>query len=295
MAARRERFTQSILQPFDNDVTFGDKDLVAEAPDLDRRTQYRLEAESSRRRKITLLRLAIVAAITAYAALLRDASAAGPLLGAGIKAMPVLLMVTLVLILAEGHGSYTHRVASGLAASAVGDILLDLVDTPWLSGMDGFLGGLCAFLAAHVCYISAFSCNELKPTLLTVGPAVGCVVGIFLVLQPGLGPGLAAPVLAYSIAIGLMLVAALSRNPEGYASLWSWRCGAVGASVFALSDAILGYNRFVAPVTHAKWLIMGTYWLAQYLIAMSTRGAQKRPITKALGSVENFSMRHKLK
>ena len=60
--------------------------------------------------KITFLRLAIVAAITAYAALLRDASAAGPLPGAGIKAMPVLLMVTLVLILAEGHGSYTRLI-----------------------------------------------------------------------------------------------------------------------------------------------------------------------------------------
>ena len=65
------------------------------------------------------------------------------------------------------------------------------------------------------------------------------------------------------------------------ASLWSWRCAAAGATIFAASDTVLAINRFAGAVPYAKLVIMATYYLAQYSIALSARGSQPRPITKA--------------
>jgi uncharacterized membrane protein YhhN len=43
----------------------------------------------------------------------------------------------------------------------------------------------------------------------------------------------------------------------------------VGATAFALSDILVAYNRFVAPVLALKVLLMVLYWAAQALIAAS--------------------------
>ena len=45
--------------------------------------------------------------------------------------------------------------------------------------------------------------------------------------------------------------------------------GALGASFFALSDAILGINRFRFPVPGEAYTILATYYVGQMLIALS--------------------------
>jgi len=45
--------------------------------------------------------------------------------------------------------------------------------------------------------------------------------------------------------------------------------GAFGSSFFALSDSILGINKFRFPVPGSDYSIMVTYYLGQVLIALS--------------------------
>ena len=121
-----------------------------------------------------------------------------------------------------------------------------------------------------------------------MAPTMASAAVIFNVLRPKLPEELLLPVSGYVIVIAAMLALALSRRPEGFAAQWSWRCGAAGAVLFAVSDTLLAYNRFVGAMPHAKMAVAATYFIAQFLIALSTRGSQPRPLSKALGSVENF-------
>jgi uncharacterized membrane protein YhhN len=43
----------------------------------------------------------------------------------------------------------------------------------------------------------------------------------------------------------------------------------IGASFFLLSDFVLAFNRFRKKATHADTIVLGTYYLAIALIALS--------------------------
>jgi uncharacterized membrane protein YhhN len=44
---------------------------------------------------------------------------------------------------------------------------------------------------------------------------------------------------------------------------------ACGAILFLISDALLAWNRFRMKLKSAQFLIMGTYYVAQWVLAMS--------------------------
>jgi uncharacterized membrane protein YhhN len=78
----------------------------------------------------------------------------------------------------------------------------------------------------------------------------------------GLGE-LLIPVALYALAISAMLWRALA-------------CGglaALGATSFVASDSLIGVDRFVTPFAAAPYLIILLYWLGQWAIAASARGA----------------------
>ena len=155
---------------------------------------------------------------------------------------------------------YQWFIGLGLIFSLGGDIFLMLPK-------DRFIAGLVSFLAAHVCYIAAFSQGihvvstpwVLLPFLLTVIIFVG-------ILWPHLAK-MKLPVLIYALAIGMM----------GWSATERWlQIGEVkaflafgGALLFIVSDAVLAYNRFVKRFTAAQAIILITYYIAQYLIASS--------------------------
>jgi len=97
------------------------------------------------------------------------------------------------------------------------------------------------------------------------------------------------PIATYAVVSALSMTLALSRQPEGQASLSSWRCGSAGAILFTAAASVLGYARFVTAIPHAKLTFMVLYYLAQYLVAISAWGSLARPLHKTLGSVENFT------
>ena len=107
-------------------------------------------------------------------------------------------------------------------------------------------------------------------------------------LRPNVPAGLFGIIGAYAALIAVLLLLAFSRQPEGLHPRWSFWCASTGAVLLTASSTILGYDRFVDALPQAKLLFMTCYYLAQYMITMSVKGAQPRQLSKALGSVENF-------
>lgn len=50
---------------------------------------------------------------------------------------------------------------------------------------------------------------------------------------------------------------------------WTHLVAGIGSVLFFISDSCLAINRFHSPVTHQRWIVMTTYYLAQLGIALS--------------------------
>lgn len=174
------------------------------------------------------------------------------------KAIPVLCLLAW---LAPFQDADHRRIAMGLGLSAVGDLLLEFEPA-------FFIPGLVAFLGAQITYTVAFVARTRRPCL---GRAAGAALfgaGAFLWLAPVLGT-LRTPVLAYVCAICLMLWRAWAQPGDPALSPRLAAFAALGATSFVLSDLLVAYNRFVAPVLALQALLMLLYWAAQWLIAAS--------------------------
>ena len=141
---------------------------------------------------------------------------------------------------------------AALAACLVGDVLLMLP-------RDAFLGGLAAFVVAHLCFTAGFVTVGGSGTRLLVGAAAVALVAIPLATRfvramraTGQG-GLVAPVVGYVAVIGAMVAAAIAGGN-------GW--GIAGAVLFLVSDALIGETRFVAPRPWGAVAVMVTYHLA---------------------------------
>jgi uncharacterized membrane protein YhhN len=175
----------------------------------------------------------------------------------------------------------------GLRMSAAGDFYLDLSSAFKTVTKEAFLIGLACFFAAHVLYALS---NAQKITRHSI-PA-----GLTAMVLPGVVLNLLTPhilgstedrqlypfVLAYCVAISIMLYTALARSQQYYYAT------AVGGLLFCLSDAVLAFDRFVtfqSPVPwwwrHPKVIVMVLYFSAQAFITVgegrsSTKVEKKR-------------------
>jgi uncharacterized membrane protein YhhN len=155
---------------------------------------------------------------------------------------------------------YKHLILAGLLFSLAGDIFLMLPS-------DRFIAGLVSFLAAHLFYIAAFTIDGASPPSLLAAIALLVYGGVMLrLLFPHLGV-MKLPVIVYMLAILLMVWQASNRciNRETSASLLAF----AGACLFAASDSVLALNRFRREFRSAQFLILTTYFAAQWLIALS--------------------------
>jgi uncharacterized membrane protein YhhN len=178
------------------------------------------------------------------------------------------LATTLIFLLALSRAPYAGRIYAlaillGLLCSLAGDIFLMLPG-------DRFLAGLISFLLAHIAYIVAFAtAPEARFTLvssLTLVPLIIYGGVIFGRLAPHLG-SLRLPVFVYLLIIVAMAWCAVDRwrvaqtAPTGLSAL--------GALLFVLSDSTLAWNRFIGQFKPAQAIVLGTYFTAQWLIALS--------------------------
>ncbi len=154
-------------------------------------------------------------------------------------------------------------VLAALALGLLGDVLL-------LGDAEGrFLGGLAAFLVGHVAWLVAFVSSGLDaPRTAWVGVAV---VLVALVVGRAIVPGahrqggmpMAAPVALYMAVIAVM-------------ACTGWATGALsvglGATLFVVSDTVLGLGRFDREHRWTSPAVMVTYHLAQALLVLGLLG-----------------------
>jgi alkenylglycerophosphocholine hydrolase len=176
------------------------------------------------------------------------------------KPATMALIILVALVRPGGPPAYKTLILAGLLASLAGDVFL-MLDKRW------FAAGLGGFLLAHVFYILAFKPAPDRPaTMGTLLPFLVFGLLMFRTLAPNLGK-LKLPVLVYVAAITVMAWFAAARFIE----IGGWRTLAAlaGAMLFLASDAVLGYARFVKDFASAQLFILGAYFPAQLLIALS--------------------------
>jgi len=178
-----------------------------------------------------------------------------------------LTMVFIILIAMQARkpvsARYKYAIIVGLLFSLAGDIFLMLPT-------DLFIAGLVSFLIAHLIYIVAFRVDvRLRfsgRSLGSLAPFVIYGVIMFVVLAPYVG-GMLVPVLVYMVAILVMAWQAEERwsQTRQRGALLAF----IGAALFVISDSALAVNRFRGQYYAATALVLGTYFAAQWLIALS--------------------------
>lgn len=176
----------------------------------------------------------------------------------------VMVCLFLWLYSSTGLKADTLWFGTGVLLSMIGDILL-MISLDRL-----FLPGLAVFLLAHVSYIIGF-----KDQFRTVSAASFLLIAVLAVSAARVAQRivramrakgesrLVSPVILYSAVISIMLFAAASAlfDPE-------WKPGSallvsLGALLFYVSDAILAWNKFVAPILNGRIWNIATYHLGQ--------------------------------
>ena len=166
--------------------------------------------------------------------------------------------VAFALSLGAATTTYGIFVLAALLLSWVGDALL-------LSSAERvFLGGLAAFLLAHVAYSVAFWVSGLPGLVFPLALLCFGVVGVLVLrwLWPHLTAGDRPPVVAYIVVIVVMCAAATDFSRAAGSLV-----PAVGAACFMASDVAVARDRFVVQSVANRLWGLPLYYFAQLLLA----------------------------
>jgi uncharacterized membrane protein YhhN len=175
-----------------------------------------------------------------------------------VKATPAVLLAA---------AAFTHPIVRerrwlivALAGSATGDFLLAM---PWWE--PSFVLGLAAFLIAHLCFLAALLplCVRSTARLAAAAVVVAACAALLVWFWPKLiAEGMAIPVTVYIAVLGAMVCAALlARLPTPWTAL--------GAVCFAVSDAMIGINKFVLG---SEALAVPIWWAYATSLILITAG-----------------------
>jgi len=155
----------------------------------------------------------------------------------------------------------------GIILSLAGDVLL------MLSLDRFFLFGLVAFLLAHLAYVIGFNIPLPEFSLWGIVFAVMVSLGGARVIRrivdalPSRGQArMRMPIIVYSTVISIMLLSAMIKLMD-----LTWDANAAllvssGAFLFYISDIILAWNKFVAPIQHGRIYNIAAYHLGQIML-----------------------------
>lgn len=181
-----------------------------------------------------------------------------------LKPLTMALLIGAALAIAHDHASCRLVVIATVAALA-----FSLLGDVFLLGDRFFVPGLAAFLLAHVAYIVGFvklhyPGSSYALSFLITGVTLAAALFVLVGLPVARGaaeedPKLKVPVLAYLTVISAMLVTA-------------WWTGDLriipGALLFAFSDSLIGWTKFVRRDWELDVPIIVTYHLAQVLLVL---------------------------
>lgn len=166
--------------------------------------------------------------------------------------LPVLYLAAATFAVGRGRNMWLPL---GLLLSAAGDLM---------GSMGLFIPQVACFALAHVFYIIYFFRGSwLRPGLLLACLVVlAAAVGLGFVILPHIEvSGEKTAVLVYIALISLMAMSAILWRKENK----GWYIAA--ALLFMVSDAVIAFNKFVAPIPYGSVIIMATYYSAQVIFA----------------------------
>lgn len=185
------------------------------------------------------------------------------------KPLTLVLLIGAALALDADDPTVKTWFVVGLVLSLAGDVFLMLPEDRDIGlPVPPFLLGLASFLLGHVAYVVGMaSAPDIGP-LLVVSALVVSVGGGVVAPRVVMGvkakqPDLVIPVMAYMAVISAMVLAAGAHGVV---------VGLLGAASFYASDAILAWNRFIAPSRTLQIAVMVTYHLAQLGLVLSLLG-----------------------
>jgi uncharacterized membrane protein YhhN len=214
-----------------------------------------------------LLAVAGVAAVADWTAVARSARR----LELAAKPMVVVALTAAAAAIPAAHTHLVDRrwwFVAALGCCLVGDVLLMLRRSL-------FVGGLAAFLVAHILFVVGllrppappavppFSFSVLGLAVAAIAVVMAEVVPAAVVvraLRAGGRGSLVPPVLAYIAAIGTLVVVATNVGIV---------LAAVGAVSFLASDTLLALDRFVRPLRQSRVAVHVSYHLALVLLVLS--------------------------
>ncbi len=208
----------------------------------------------------TLLTALVFAALTALATWKMNR-------GLEFVAKPAVMILLLIYLWTAGLQGALLWFALGMFFSLVGDALL-----LWLDRL--FLFGLAAFLLAQVAYVIGFN-SPASPVSLW-GLALAVIIGlgsarvlrrILLALAEKGQTRMRLPVAVYGTVIALMLLSAMLKLTDPGWGAGSSLLVALGAFLFFLSDIVLAWLKFVAPIQNGRVVNIGLYHIGQICIA----------------------------
>ncbi len=175
----------------------------------------------------------------------------------------ILILAVTWLAPADASSPYHRLILVGLLFSLAGDVFLMLPPR-------AFVAGLSSFLVAHLFYLGAFATTA--PLALAPLALLPFLVGAGAVLRT-LWPHLHA--MKLPVAVYVLVIVAM-----GWRALAQWLAlgtgaallACAGAVLFVVSDAVLALERFRGGVWNAQAVVLGSYYAAQWSIALSTHG-----------------------
>ena len=129
-----------------------------------------------------------------------------------------------------------------------------------------FKSGLFSFLIGHIWYMLGFLSGDwslpILPTLIITILALGMISQLYTTSGK-----LKIPVLVYIFMIAGMGITSFGRleTLQTFPTL----IGTIGASLFMISDGVLGWNKFKNPFHLAEGIILITYYSGQWMIFYS--------------------------
>jgi uncharacterized membrane protein YhhN len=176
------------------------------------------------------------------------------------KPATMLPIIAIAATIETSHHAARLWFVVGLVLSLFGDIfLMQRDDEKW------FVPGLGSFLLGHIAFIVGLTQRVQHRNWLPIGAIV--VLAGLVTVGPKVVRGavatdrrLGVPVALYMVVISVMVVFAFGSTLS---------LAIVGSLLFYLSDATIGWSRFVKNFAAAPLLIIVTYHLAQLLLALS--------------------------
>lgn len=126
---------------------------------------------------------------------------------------------------------------------------------------DLFIPQMSFFALAHIAYVWWFLPRARRPlrgtSLAVIVPLLAFLFAVIVPEAPF--PGERIGVAVYGLIIAAMLCSVLQYDGACAAGFRS------AALLFVFSDGVIAWSRFIGPVPARTWVVMTTYYLAQYL------------------------------